>query len=147
MFYCHVDDIWGGMVAQWLVQSPHSEKVQGSIPSWARVFLEFARSPCVDMSFLWVLQFSLPSKYVQDVYRSISRSLSAALWLPTAPHGRVKCRDQNSLYAVYETNKIPLPLWVEKQLMIQLISYSFMKTEFLLHNIYLTDAFIQMCCW
>ncbi len=38
-----------------------------------------------------------------------SQSPDAALWLPTAPHGRVKLRDQVSLHAECVTNKIPLP--------------------------------------
>ncbi len=37
-----------------------------------------------------------------------SWSPGAALWLPTAPQGRVKCRDQVSLYAVFVTNNVPL---------------------------------------
>ncbi len=37
----------------------------------------------------------------------------AALLLPTAPHGWVKCREHMSLYAVYVTNKVPLHLCVD----------------------------------
>ncbi len=39
-----------------------------------------------------------------------SWSLGTTLWLPTAPQGWVKCRDHISLYTVYVTNKVPLPL-------------------------------------
>ncbi len=41
-----------------------------------------------------------------------SWSLSAALWPPTAPQARVKCREHVSLYTVYVNNKVPLPLFV-----------------------------------
>ncbi len=34
-------------------------------------------------------------------------SLDTALWLPAAPQGRIKCRDQISLCAVHVTNKVP----------------------------------------
>ncbi len=34
----------------------------------------------------------------------------AALWLPTAPQGWVKCREHISLYSVNVANKVPLPL-------------------------------------
>ncbi len=37
-------------------------------------------------------------------------SLGTALWLSSAPQGWVRCRDQISLYAVYVTSNIPLPL-------------------------------------
>ncbi len=90
-------------------------------------YVDFACSPCVRMGFLRVLRFPPPSKHA---YRCISSqypwprywlriwswSTGAVLWLPTAPQGWVKCRDQILLCIVYMWPiKVPLWTWITIQ--------------------------------
>ncbi len=102
-------------------QQPHGKKVLGSIPCWGETFL------CGFCMFSLCLCVFFPGAVVSPTVknmhvRSISRHYSwprhwHRMWswsrLPTAPQGWVKCRD-TSQYVVYLTNKVPLPLTLNK---------------------------------
>ncbi len=72
------------------------------------------------MKFVWV-STTIKNMHVRIYLQCISltevlakiwnRSPGGALCLPTAPKGRVKCRDQISLHAVCVTNEVPLSLF------------------------------------
>ncbi len=80
--------------------------------------MEFARSPRVRVGFLRVLRFphhqntyvGLTPVSTLDQGAGSDLELVPALWLPTAPQRRVKCREHISLYTVHVTNDVPLPL-------------------------------------
>ncbi len=82
----------------WLELSPHSQKVLGSIPSRGKTFLCFHVLPV----FVWLCR-CISSQYPRPRHwlRVCGWSPGAALWLPTAPQGWVKCREHVSLYTVY----------------------------------------------